>query len=176
MQNDVQTTNNNVNVNDKAAAILRAKLPTIGELVLCFEKRTGNFVRRSILTSENGEQVNKCTTLTDEEVLTEAAAKGLDADTLNAEMSAKRAAAIVQGYEADKAKAAAKVEEAEKALATAIDDAAKVEEDYTTAAAIVEGFELPEKAERVTLKATVDKQAAEIERLLALLAAAGVEA
>lgn len=176
MQN-VQTTNSaHTNVSDKAAAILRAKLPTVGELVLCFEKRTGNFVRRSILTNENGEQVNKCTTLTDDEVMTEAAAKGLDASALTAEMTAKRAAATVQGYEAAKAKAAAKVEEAAKAVEAAKAEAAKLDDEYTAAAAIVEGFELPEKAERVTLKATVDKQAAEIERLLALLAAAGVEA
>lgn len=174
--------NNNANNNgqmavaDKANAILRAKLENLTELHLSFEKRTGNFFKAYAAKNEQGEDILKRSVLLDSDILSGAGDK---ADAVEVEMNAKRAAATVANIDTDRAKAAAKVEEARAALKEAEENAEKVESDYNAAAAIVEGYELPEKAQRATLATTtaaLNTATAELERLRAILAAAGIEA
>ena len=159
----------------KAAAVLRAKLPHLSENGLNFEKRTGNFFRATIQTQDDGtEKVSRL-------VVADADIEGMT-DALAAEMSIKRAAARIMSAEADDAKLKKKIEEARAEL-----DALKAEKiaaaaEFNKAAADVEAYELPEKVARETLSAKVvaaeSKAAAamsENERLRAMLIAAGLD-
>lgn len=164
----------------KAAAILRTRLPELTAAALNFEKRTGNFFTATTEQTDEGEKVRRLVQ-TDEDILKRAQ----NPDALAAEMQLKRHAAAVLSHDADATKAAENVAKAEAALAEAKAEAEAIETNYADALAAVMAYELPEKpaAERVTLKATVARQAdelaaaaAELERLKALLASAGIEA
>lgn len=151
----------------KASAILKARLPHLTEARLNFEKRTGNFFVASTIIDE----------ATGEEKLTRKVVEDANiAEVCHEEMKQKRAGAFVLAYTDKVATADANIAKAEEALAEAKAHKEQLATEYADAVAVVEATELPEKAERVTLSATVEAQKSEIERLKALLASAGIEA
>ena len=162
-------------IEQKAAAVLRAKLPHLSEKGLNFEKRTGNFFRATLQTQDDGtEKVSRL-------VVADADIDGMT-DALAAEMSIKRAAARIMSAESDAAKLEKKIEEARDELAALEAEKAAAAAELEKAAADVEAYELPEKAARETLSAKVaaaeSKAAAamsENERLRAMLIAAGLD-
>jgi hypothetical protein len=165
----------------KAAAILRERMPELTAAAANFEKRRRVFFFSTEQTKEDGTKYNSRNVVDDADVL----AKATDSDAMAAEMAMKRHAANVAMYDIEKALKAKAVEEARAALKAAEAEAEQLDAVYTESVAAVMAYELPEKpaAERVTLKATVAKQAdelaaaaAELERLKALLASAGIEA
>lgn len=162
-------------IEQKAAAVLRAKLPHLSEKGLNFEKRTGNFFRATIQTQGDGtERVSRL-------VVADVDIDGMT-EELAAEMSIKRAAARIMSAESDAAKLEKKIEEARADLAALEAEKAAAAAELEKAAADVEVYELPEKAARETLSAKVaaaeSKAAAamsENERLRAMLIAAGLD-
>lgn len=162
-------------IEQKAAAVLRAKLPHLSEKGLNFEKRTGNFFRATIQTQDDGtEKVSRL-------VIADADIDSMT-DALAAEMSIKRAAARIMSAESDAAKLEKKIEEARAELAALEAEKEAAAAELEKAAAAVEVYELPEKAARETLSAKVaaaeSKAAAamsENERLRAMLIAAGLD-
>lgn len=151
-------------VTEKAQSILRARLPHLMANALNFEKRTGNFFKATIEQTEDGEKVRRLV-VEDATIPTEC----ID------EMKAKRAAAFVVSFNATLAKADKAIEDAGKALADANAYRSQLLADYETAADLVSDYVLPEKAARVTLAAKVESQQSEIEKLRALLLAAGID-
>lgn len=162
-------------IEQKAAAVLRAKLPHLSEKGLNFEKRTGNFFRATIQTQDDGtEKVSRL-------VVADVDIDGMT-EELAAEMSIKRAAARVMSAESDAAKLEKKIEEVRAELAALEAEREAAAAEHEKAAADVEAYELPEKAARETLSAKVaaaeSKVAAamsENERLRAMLIAAGLD-
>ena len=162
-------------IEQKAAAVLRAKLPHLSEKGLNFEKRTGNFFRATIKTQDDGtEKVSRL-------VIADADIEGMT-EELAAEMSIKRAAARIMSAESDAAKLEKKIGEARAELAALEAEKEAAAAELEKAAADVEAYELPEKAARETLSAKVaaaeSKAAAamtENERLRAMLIAAGFD-
>ena len=150
---------------EKAQNVLRARLPHLTENALNFEKRTGNFFKSSIVTDENGDEKVRRLVVEDSTIPTECAD----------EMKAKRAAAFVVSFDAAIEKADKAIADAEKALAEANAYRAQLLTDYDAAADVVIDTELPEKAQRVTLAAKVESQQSEIEKLRAMLLAAGID-
>lgn len=160
---------------EKATAVLRAKLPHLSEKGLNFEKRTGNFFRAVLQTQDDGTE--KASRL----VVADADIDGMT-DALAAEMSIKRAAARIMSAESDAAKLDKKIDEARAELAALEAEKEAAAAELEKAAADVEAYELPEKAARETLSAKVaaaeSKAAAalsENERLRAMLIAAGLD-
>ena len=162
-------------IEQKAAAVLRAKLPHLSEKGLNFEKRTGNFFRATIKTQDDGtEKISRL-------VIADADIEGMT-EELAAEMSIKRAAARIMSAESDAAKLEKKIGEARAELAALEAEKEAAAAELEKAAADVEAYELPEKAARETLSAKVaaaeSKAAAamtENERLRAMLIAAGFD-
>ena len=162
-------------IEQKAAAVLRAKLPHLSEKGLNFEKRTGNFFRATIQTQDDGtEKVSRL-------VVADVDIDGMT-EELAAEMSIKRAAARIMSAESDAAKLEKKIEEARAELAALEAEKEAAAAELEKAATDVEAYELPEKAARETLSAKVaaaeSKAAAamsENERLRAMLIAAGLD-
>ena len=162
-------------IEQKAAAVLRAKLPHLSEKGLNFEKRTGNFFRATIQTQDDGtEKVSRL-------VIADADIEGMT-EELAVEMSIKRAAARIMSAESDAAKLEKKIGEARAELAALEAEKEAAAAELEKAAADVEAYELPEKAARETLSAKVaaaeSKAAAamtENERLRAMLIAAGLD-
>ena len=162
-------------IEQKAAAVLRAKLPHLSEKGLNFEKRTGNFFRATIKTQDDGtEKVSRL-------VIADVDIEGMT-EELAAEMSIKRAAARIMSAESDAAKLEKKIGEARAELAALEAEKEAAAAELEKAAADVEAYELPEKAARETLSAKVaaaeSKAAAamtENERLRAMLIAAGFD-
>lgn len=162
-------------IEQKAAAVLRAKLPHLSEKGLNFEKRTGNFFRATLQTQDDGtEKISRL-------VVADADIDDMT-DALAAEMSIKRAAARIMSAESDAAKLEKKIEEARAELAALEAEKEAAAAELEKAAADVEAYELPEKAARETLSAKVaaaeSKAAAalsENERLRAMLIAAGLD-
>lgn len=150
----------------KAHAVLKARMPHLSEHSLNFEKRTGNFFTASVVEQEDGTAKLTRKVVEDANIAAEC----------YEEMKQKRAAALVLSYEAKRNTACKAIEEAAHLLAECEENLQTLNADYAEAVAIVEALELPEKAERVTLTAKVEAQSAEIERLKALLASAGIEA
>lgn len=159
---------NEVNtIHDKAAKVLRARLANLSEAGLNFERRTGAFFKASTYVDAEGAERVSRRVVPDEEIPAQCAD----------EVAAKRAAATVAMYGASYAKAQKAVDEARAALEKAEGRARKVGYDYDAAVLVVEAFDLPERPANKTaeLKATIDQQAAEIERLRAMLEAAGAQ-
>ena len=162
-------------IEQKAAAVLRAKLPHLSEKGLNFEKRTGNFFRATIQTQDDGtEKISRL-------VIADADIEGMT-EELAGEMSIKRAAARIMSAESDAAKLEKKIGEARAELAALEAEKEAAAAELEKAAADVEAYELPEKAARETLSAKVaaaeSKAAAamtENERLRAMLIAAGLD-
>lgn len=162
-------------IEQKAAAVLRAKLPHLSEKGLNFEKRTGNFFRATIQMQDDGtEKVFRL-------VIADADINGMT-EELAAEMSIKRAAARIMSAESDAAKLEKKIGEARAELAALEVEKVAAAAELEKAAADVEAYELPEKVARETLSAKVaaaeSKAAAamsENERLRAMLIAAGLD-
>lgn len=169
-------------VEQKATAILRARLPMLVGNGLNFEKRTGAFFKATLETvkddegnaklDEKGQPVEKMRRTVVDDTLIPAEAE--------AEAAAKRAAALIVGAEAKREAVAKAVEEAKNALAEATQKAAVLESEIEEAAAIVEAFTLPEKAARervnaAVLKEQAEKAMSEAERLRALLISMGVD-
>ena len=152
---------------EKANAILRARLPKLNEQNLNFEARTGNFFKASTYTNEDGEEKLRRMVVEDSLIPTECAD----------EMEIKRAAACVKFHASKVEKQQTVIDECKKALAEAKEYLATLNADHAKAVELVEAFELPEKEKtaRVTLTAKVEKQASEIDRLRAMLAAAGID-
>lgn len=150
---------------EKASAILRARLPKLSAENLNFEKRTGNFFKASMMTDENGDEKLRRLVVEDANINPECAD----------EMQVKRAAAFVQQYEGKTEQADRAVKEAQQALKEAQEYRKQLDADLSDAVALVEGYELPEKDARTTKAETIAKQADEIARLKAMLAAAGIE-
>ncbi len=170
MNNEAMNTENAQNaqnLTEKAAAVLKARLPKLSEATLNFEKRTGNFFRAVAVQQEDGSEKISRLVIADEDLN--------PTPEMAAEMEVKRAAALVTSIDSRREKVAALVEEARAALEEAENAAAALEADFEKAAALVEGYELPEKVGRVTQSATIAKQTAEIDRLRAMLAAAGID-
>lgn len=154
-------------INAKASAILKARLPHLTEARLNFEKRTGNFFLASTIIDE----------ATGDEKLTRKVVEDANiAEVCHEEMKQKRAGAFVLAYADKLATAGEAIAKAEQLLAEAKAYKEQLATEYAEACATVEATVLPEKAERVTLSATVEAQKSEIERLKALLASAGIEA
>lgn len=162
-------------IEQKAAAVLRAKLPHLSEKGLNFEKRTGNFFRATLQTQDDGtEKVSRL-------VIADADIDGMT-DALAAEMSIKRAAARIMSAESDAAKLEKRLADAWSAVHELEAEKEAAAAELEKAAADVEAYELPEKAARETLSAKVaaaeSKAAAamsENERLRAMLIAAGLD-
>lgn len=162
-------------IEQKAAAVLRAKLPHLSEKGLNFEKRTGNFFRATIQTQDDGtEKVSRL-------VVADADIDGMT-EELAAEMSIKRAAARIMSAESDAAKLEKRLADAWSAVHALEAEKEAAADELEKAAADVESYELPEKAARETLSAKVaaaeSKAAAamsENERLRAMLIAAGLD-
>ena len=162
-------------IEQKAAAVLRAKLPHLSEKGLNFEKRTGNFFRATIKTQDDGtEKISRL-------VIADVDIEGMT-EELAVEMSIKRAAARIMSAESDAAKLEKKIGEARAELAALEAEKEAAAAELEKAAADVEAYELPEKAARETLSAKVaaaeSKAAAamtENERLRAMLIAAGFD-
>ena len=173
MTNNVNATNvaqtNTENVNnatiEKAQSVLRARLPHLTENALNFEKRTGNFFKAMVSTDADGVEKVRRLVVEDATIPTECAD----------EMKVKRAAAFVVGYEFALEKAEKAIAEAEKALADANAYRDQLAADHVDACELVNGYALPEKAQRVTLAAKVESQQSEIEKLRAMLLAAGID-
>ena len=158
--------------NQKATAILRAKLPELQAHGLNFERRTGNFFTASLYTDDDGVEKVRRTVVPDGEIT---------ADALPG-VAIKRAARAVLDAEKDAAKLAARVEECRKALADAEAAQAAHVDAVTDATAAVMGYEMPERAKRETLAAKVAgaearaaKAASDVERLRQMLIAAGID-
>lgn len=166
-----QTNNENAHVSganaviEKAQSILRARLPRLTENALNFEKRTGNFFKAMVSTDADGVEKVRRLVVEDATIPSECAD----------EMKAKRAAAFVVSFDATLSKAEKAIEDAEEALAEANAYRAQLLADYDTAADVVIDTELPEKAQRVTLAAKVESQQSEIDKLRAMLLAAGID-
>lgn len=162
-------------IEQKAAAVLRAKLPHLSEKGLNFEKRTGNFFRATIQTQDDGtEKVSRL-------VIADADIDGMT-EELAAEMSIKRAAARIMSAGSDAAKLEKRLADAWSAVHALKAEREAAAAELEKAAADVEAYELPEKAARETLSAKVaaaeSKAAAamsENERLRAMLIAAGLD-
>lgn len=162
-------------IEQKAAAVLRAKLPHLSEKGLNFEKRTGNFFRATIQTQDDGtEKVSRL-------VVADVDIDGMT-EELAAEMSIKRAAARIMSAESDAAKLEKRLADAWSAVHELEAEKEAAAAELEKAAADVEAYELPEKAARETLSAKVaaaeSKAAAamsENERLRAMLIAAGLD-
>lgn len=164
---EVAQTNNVVmdTVLEKAQSVLRARLPHLTENSLNFEKRTGNFFKATTEVDVDGIEKVRRLVVEDTTIPTECAP----------EMEVKRAAAFVVSFDSAIEKANKAIEEAEKALAEATEYRDKLVADLDTATNLVIGYELPEKAQRVTLAAKVESQQSEIEKLRAMLLAAGID-
>lgn len=162
-------------IEQKAAAVLRAKLPHLSEKGLNFEKRTGNFFRATLQTQDGGtEKVSRL-------VVADVDIDGMT-EELAAEMSIKRAAARIMSAESDAAKLEKRLADAWSAVHELEAEKEAAAAELEKAAADVEAYELPEKAARETLSAKVaaaeSKAAAamsENERLRAMLIAAGLD-
>lgn len=169
--NAAQTNNENAHASganavfEKAQSVLRARLPHLTENALNFEKRTGNFFKATTEVGDDGVEKVRRLVVEDATIPTECAP----------EMEAKRAAAFVVSFDAAIAKADKAIEEAQKALEEATEYRNKLNADYETAADLVIGYVLPEKAQRVSLAAKVESQQSEIDKLRALLRAAGID-
>ena len=156
----------------KAAAIMRARLPELQAHGLNFERRTGNFFKASVYTDDDGVEKVRRTVVPDDEIA---------ADALPG-VAIKRAARAVLDAEKDAAKLAKRVEEARKALAEAeAEQAAHVAAVKEATDAVME-YVLPEPAKRETLAAKVAdaearaaKAVSDVERLRQLLIAAGID-
>lgn len=156
----------------KAAAILRAKLPELQAHGLNFERRTGNFFTASVYTDDDGVEKVRRTVVPDDEIA---------ADALPG-VAIKRAARTVLDAEKDAAKFAARVEECRKALAYAEAEQAAHADAVKDATAAVMDYVMPERAKRETLAAKVAdaearaaKAVSDVERLRQMLIAAGID-
>ena len=150
---------------EKATAILRARLDPLTAHGLNFEKRTGSFFKAFTTKDEEGKEVVKRLVVADEECPADA----------HESMRIKRASALIVAIDDKREKLAKAVADAEKALNEARANAEALESDYTDAVALVENFELPEKAQRLNLSAKVSEQASTIEKMRAALLAAGID-
>lgn len=150
---------------EKAQSVLRARLPHLTENALNFEKRTGNFFKATTEVDADGIEKVRRLVVEDSTIPAECAE----------EMKAKRASAFIVAFDATLEKADKAIADAEKALTEATEYRAQLLADYDTAADVVISTELPEKAQRVTLAAKVESQQSEIEKLRALLLAAGID-
>lgn len=168
--NVAQANNENAHVSganavfEKAQSVLRARLPHLTENALNFEKRTGNFFKATTEVDADGVEKVRRLVVEDATIPTECAD----------EMKAKRAAAFVVSFDAAIEKADKAIADAEKALAEANAYREQLLTDYDAAVDVVIDTELPEKAQRVTLAAKVESQQSEIEKLRAMLLAAGI--
>ena len=156
----------------KAAAILRAKLPELQGYGLNFERRTGNFFKASVYTDDDGIERVRRTVVPDDEIA---------ADAMPG-VAIKRAARTVLDAEKDAARLAARVEECRKALAEATAAAAAHATDVEEATAAVMEYVMPERVKRETLAAKVAdaearaaKAVSDVERLRQMLIAAGID-
>lgn len=156
----------------KAAAILRAKLPELQAHGLNFERRTGNFFTASVYTDDDGVEKVRRTVVPDDEIA---------ADALPG-VAIKRAALTVLDAEKDAAKLAARVEECRKALAYAEAEQAAHADAVKDATAAVMDYVLPERAKRETIAAKIAeaearaaKAVSDVERLRQMLIAAGID-
>lgn len=169
--NVAQTNNENAHASganavfEKAQNVLRARLPHLTENALNFEKRTGNFFKATTEIDADGVEKVRRLVVEDATIPTECAD----------EMKSKRAAAFIVSFDATIEKAEKAIEDAEKALAEANAYRAQLLADYDAAADVVISTELPEKVQRVTLAAKVESQQSEIEKLRAMLLAAGID-
>ncbi|MBR2502075.1 MAG: hypothetical protein IKB68_06345 [Rikenellaceae bacterium] len=150
---------------EKAAAILRARFDPLTAHGLNFEKRTGSFFKAFTIKDEEGKEVVKRLVVADEECPADA----------HESMRIKRASALVVAIEEKREKLAKAVADAEKALNDARANADTLEADYSEAVTLVDAFELPEKAQRLSLSAKVSAQASTIEKMRAALLAAGID-
>lgn len=169
---NVANTPENVNVTvnetiaEKAQAVLKARLPHLTEARLNFEKRTGNFFTASTIVDGDGVEKMTRKVVADDDI----------AQCCHEEMKQKRAAALLLSYADKRAALTAEADKIQETLAQVYDHIDALDTEVTEAIAVVDACTLPERAERVTLAKQVEAQTAEIERLKALLAAAGVEA
>ena len=156
----------------KAAAILRAKLPELQAHGLNFERRTGNFFTASVYTDDDGIEKVRRTVVPDDEIA---------ADAMPG-VAIKRAARTVLDAEKDAAKLAARVEECRKALEEAESEQAAHVDAVKDATAAVMAYVMPEREKREALAAKVAdaearaaKAISDVERLRQMLIAAGID-
>lgn len=150
---------------DKATAILRARIEPLATYGLNFEKRTGAFFKATMVTDDKGTEKLSRKVVEDAECPEDA----------HEAMRVKRASALVVSIEEKRTKMTKAIEEANRALQEARANAEALEIDYSNAVALVEAFELPEKAQRVKLSAKIEAQATLIEKMRAALIAAGLD-
>jgi len=200
---NVETDNGNNVANDselppiqqKANAILRARLPHLADNGLNFEKRTGNFFRGTIVkevetddygqervdkkgrpvykTDENGNPIEKVRRLVvnlDEEPISVQ-------DAIADEVSAKRAAALILEEDTKRAKLEKNIKGLEALLYEAQTELDNFEQNVAAAFELVETFELPEKqkAQRITASVRVASLEDENAKLRAKLLELGIE-
>lgn len=181
----------------KANAIIRARLPKLVEKVMQFDRRSGNFIRRSLVTvtdkngaplyDGNGNELKKNTSLTiplieiDEETgkpILDENGNVIPTDAAlycNDEIMAKRAARTVLNYDRTMEDFAKEEERLEKELAALRGKRDSYITDWNEAKELVMLFKLPESASaRVSLTAKVEKQESIISAMRAKMVAAGV--
>ena len=149
----------------KAAQILRARLPHLSANALNFEKRTGNFFRATVVTEDDGTERVSRLVVADEDLPAEC----------QPEIAAKRAARLVMDYERQRAKLVRRVDEIKAELSAATIEVAELDGAHEAAETLVSGYELPEREKRETLTAKAAKLETENDRLRALLIAAGID-
>lgn len=167
-QVEAQNVEQNVELTEtqqKAAQILRARLPHLSANALNFEKRTGNFFRATVVTEDDETERVSRLVVADEDLPAEC----------QPEIAAKRAARLVMDYERQREKLVRRVDEIKAELSAATLEVAELDEAHEAAESLVNGYELPEREKRETLTVKAAKLETENDRLRALLIAAGID-
>jgi len=196
-ENVERNENSETNVNEvltpeqeKAVAILRAKLPKLTAAGLNFEKRTGNFFRATLVKEvetledgserldkkgrpvykldENGNPIERVRRLVVDLDNDPAAVECAD------EIEIKRAAALVLDAELTKLKLNKDISKADVALRAAHYAYDNFVDSFKECKNIVENFEIPEKKVRLAVTAKLAKVEDENAKLRALLLKAGI--
>jgi hypothetical protein len=168
----------------KAARILRAKLPALSERNFNFEKRTGSVFTASLIKvwnedgsakMDNGKQVEKLVrkVVTVENENGEFLPEFADVET---EIKQKRCAALVLHAEDKRGKLEAEKLEIEKRLADIIIDLLEFDNNVELAKQVVMDVVLPERseAERVTLKVKLETVNSKLDKMRAMLLSMGL--
>lgn len=186
-QNAQEQTAENVNVEvtaeqEKAQKVLRAKLPALTERGFNFEKRTGSLFKATLVGvfNEQGEQV-----IEDGQPKEKISRKVVEIENENGdllpefkdiaeELKAKRAAAFVLTADTRKEKLEATIKDLEAQLNEANEQIATHDITLHEACEVVMGVTLPEKASRVSVTAKLTQANDKLEKMKAMLLAAGL--
>jgi len=149
---------------EKANVLLKVRLPNLAELGLNFEKRTGNFFIASLIADPD----------TGEQKVTRRVVPKVELPTsCKEEAELKRAAALVVGFNKVREKQYAALDEARAAVAKIEQEIENFDADLEAAAALVDGYDIPEKQKNASV--TKEKLAADVAKLRAMLLKLGFD-